>query len=179
MSDSAIIIVELTVPAGDAPARAADVADWLVERRIVRPNDRPDPLWRPSRYVPGPDAAAAVRDPRHDTGPLGDGVDVIGRRQVHGPGGNYTPPACPNCSVSLDPDTHFTLVETWLARTEPHVTCESCATAALLGDWSGPWALHVANLAVRFHNWPPLSEAFILELGDRLGPRLRLIHERI
>lgn len=179
MSDSAIIIAELTVSAEDAPAQAADVADWLVRQRIIQPNDRPDPLWRPSRYVPGPDAAAADRDLRRNIGPIGDGVAIIDQRQVHDPGGNYTPPACPNCSTLLDQNTHITLIETWLERTEPNVTCENCATATLLGDWSGPWAIHVANLAVRFHNWPPLSDAFILELGDRLGPRSRLIHERI
>ncbi|MFD7443079.1 hypothetical protein [Streptomyces sp. NPDC059909] len=179
MSDSAIIVAELTTSAEEAPARAAAVADWLLDQRIIQPNDQPDPLWWPSQYIPGPAAAAAVRDLRHNTGLIGDGIDILDHRQVHDPGGNYTPPTCPNCTTPFDEDAHITLIKTWLDRTEPLVTCENCATATLLGDWTGPWAIHVANLAVRFHNWPPLSDTFILELGDRLGPRCRLIHKRI
>ncbi|MET8537260.1 hypothetical protein ABZV67_37075 [Streptomyces sp. NPDC005065] len=179
MSDSAIIIAELTVSVDEAPRRAATAAAWLLDQLIIQPNDQPDPLWRPSRYVPGSDAAAAVRDVRHNTGPIGDGIDVLDQRQIHDPGGNYTSPACPNCTTPLDEDAHITLIKTWLDRTEPLVTCENCATATLLGDWRGPWAIHIANLAVRFNNWPLLSETFIHDLGDRLGPRCRLIHKRI
>ncbi|MGW6055481.1 hypothetical protein [Streptomyces sp. NPDC055189] len=179
MSGSAIIVAELSASAEEAPARAAAVADWLADQRIIQPNDLPDPLWRPSRYIPGPAAAAAVRDLRPGTSPVGDGIDILHHRQVHDAGGNYTPPTCPNCIAALNEDAHLTLIKSWLDRTEPLVPCENCATAALLGDWTGPWAIHVANLAVRFHNWPPLSDAFILALGDRLGPRCRLIHERI
>ncbi|MEV8533857.1 hypothetical protein [Streptomyces sp. NPDC051211] len=179
MSDSAIIIAELTVSAQEAPARAAAAAAWLLEQQIIEPNDQPDPLWRPSQYLPGPAAAAALRDFHRNTGLVGDGIDILDERQIHDPGGNYTPPACPNCTTPLDEDAHITLVKPWLEQAEPIVTCENCAAAALLGDWTGPWAVHIANLAVRFDNWPPLSDAFILELGDHLGPRCRLIHKRI
>ncbi|MFG2977353.1 hypothetical protein ACGFYY_30755 [Streptomyces sp. NPDC048331] len=175
MSDSAIIVAELTVPAREAPDRAAATAAWLLEEGVIRPNDRPDPLWRPSRYDPGPAAATALADRRVD-GAVGDGVDILDRRQIHDPGGNYTPPGCPRCAVPLDADAHTALILPWLDRDEPLVTCAHCGAAALLGDWTGHWAVLVADLAVRFTNWPPLGDAFLRELHTHLGPRCRLIH---
>ncbi|MER6445684.1 hypothetical protein DEJ51_14640 [Streptomyces venezuelae] len=177
MSDSAIIVAELTVPAREAPDRAAATADWLLEEGIIRTNDRPDPLWRPSRYVPGPTASTALADRRHTPGDaVGDGVDLLDRRQVHDPGGNYTPPGCPRCAVPLDEDTHTALILPWFDGDEPLATCAHCGAAALLGDWTGHWAVLVSNLAVRFTNWPPLGDAFLRALHARLGPRCRLIH---
>ncbi|MFC8293839.1 hypothetical protein ACFUJ0_26145 [Streptomyces sp. NPDC057242] len=52
MSGSAIIIAGRTTLVEDAPAQAAAATDWLLDQRIVQPHDRPDSLWRPSRYVP-------------------------------------------------------------------------------------------------------------------------------
>ncbi|MFJ4536663.1 hypothetical protein ACIP39_11950 [Streptomyces tibetensis] len=179
MSDSAIIIAELTASVEEAPERAAAATNWLLDQRIIQPNDRPDPLWRPSRYIPGSAATAAVRDTHDSNGPVGDGIDILDQRQVHDPGGNYTPPTCPNCTTQLDEDAHITLVQHLLDQTEPFATCENCATSALLGDWTGQWTIHVASVAVRFNNWPPLGDAFLLGLSDHLGPRCRLIQKRI
>ncbi|GAA2644315.1 MULTISPECIES: hypothetical protein [Streptomyces] len=180
MSDSAIIVAELTVPAREAPARAAATAAWLLDQGVIRPEDRPDPLWRPSPYVPGPAAQAALADRRHaPDDAVGDGVDLLDQRRIHHPGGNYTPPGCPHCAVPLDEDAHTVLIRTWFDREEPLVTCAHCGAAALLGDWTGQWAVLVSHLAVRFTNWPPLGDAFLRELHTRLGPRCRLIHHRL
>lgn len=64
MSDSAIIIAELTVLAPDAPAlaAAAAAAAWLLDQGIIQRNDQPDPLWKPSQYVAGPAATTAAPD---------------------------------------------------------------------------------------------------------------------
>ncbi|MET8969760.1 hypothetical protein [Streptomyces hydrogenans] len=179
MSDSAIVIAEQTTPVEDAPARATAAANWLLGQQIIQPQARPDPLWRPSRYAPGPAATTAVRDTHDGNGPVGDGIDILDRRQVHDPGGNYTPPTCPTCTTQLDEDAHITLVQHWLDQTEPLATCENCTASALLGDWTGPWAIHVASIAVHFHNWPPLGDAFLLGLFEHLGPRCRLIQRRV
>ncbi|MFE0106460.1 hypothetical protein [Streptomyces sp. NPDC059009] len=179
MSDSAIIIAELSASVEEASARAAAATNWLLDQRIIQPNERHDLLWRPGQYIPGPATTAALRDTHVSNGLVGDGIDILDQRQVHDPGGNYTPPTCPNCPTQLDGDAHITLVQHWLDQTEPLVTCENCATSALLGDWTGQWAIHVASVAVRFSNWPPLGDAFLLGLSDHLGPRCRLIQQRI
>ncbi|MFJ6407010.1 hypothetical protein ACIQK9_16030 [Streptomyces hydrogenans] len=101
MSGSAIVVAELTTSVEDAPARATAATDRLLGQQIVQPQARPDPLWRPSRYAPGPAATTAVRD------------------------------------------------------------------------------IHVAGVAVHFHNWPPLADAFLHGLFEHLGPRCRLIQRRV
>jgi hypothetical protein len=36
----------------------------------------------------------------------------------------------------------------------------------------------VSEIAVRFNNWPPLTAAFLDELGRVLGPRPRVVYMR-
>ena len=105
------------------------------------------------------------------------GVDIISGRRVHDSGGNYEPPTCRRCEAPLDSTVHIEFIQPWLDASEPEVTCVVCDETALLGDWSGEFAIHVANLAVRFNNWPPLPEGFANELGSRLGPRSRVIYQ--
>jgi hypothetical protein len=178
MSDSAIIIAELTVSALDAPARAAAAAAWLLDQGIIQRNDQPDPLWKPSQYVAGPAATTAAPDFHQYPDLANSSIDILDQRRVHDSGGNYTPPTCPNCSASLDQDAHIALIEPWLGA-EPTVTCTNCGAATRLGDWNGRWAIHVANLAVRFNNWPLLKDTFVDLLYDHLGPRCRVIYQRI
>jgi hypothetical protein len=55
--------------------------------------------------------------------------------------------------------------------------CAVCGHHAPLGDWQGRWTYYVGELAVRFNNWPPLTEGFIADLGAHLGPRWRVVYE--
>lgn len=59
------------------------------------------------------------------------------------------------------------------------VKCTGCAVETRLGDWLGEFGCHAAHLAVRFYNWPPLEESFLVALGGRLGPRWRVIYGRV
>ncbi|HEV2635110.1 MAG TPA: hypothetical protein VGX23_08185 [Actinocrinis sp.] len=177
MSEHAIVLVELTTSETEAPGRAAAVADWLLGRGVIEPNTKPDALRGPSPFSAGPRAADVAPHLEQIAGLLNSGVDIICQREVHDPGGNYEPPACPSCAATLDTGTHIELIEPWLTKGEPEVTCVSCNESALLGDWPGQFALHVANLAVQFNNWPPLTEEFTRELGGRLGARSRVIYQ--
>jgi hypothetical protein len=101
---------------------------------------------------------------------------VLADRTLFHPIEAYTPPRCPTCGHPLDEETHDALVRPWLDGDEPAVTCANCGTTHPLGDWADSY--QVGELAVRFNNWPPLAEDFITELGARLGPRWRVVHER-
>ncbi|WP_027943488.1 hypothetical protein [Amycolatopsis taiwanensis] len=59
------------------------------------------------------------------------------------------------------------------------MACNECGSTNLAGDWRGDFGVHVANLAVQFNNWPPLTDQFVGELRERLGPRPRLIYRHI
>lgn len=183
MSEHAIVLVDLSISEDEAPSRAAAVARWLLDQGVIEPNPEsdpvsdPDPLGCPSAYRPGPRAAEVAPDIHQAAKPANNGVDFVSLRQVHDPGGNYEPPSCRDCEMFLDTGLHIGLIQPWIDGPEPDVTCPVCGESALLGDWSGEFAIHVANLAVRFNNWPRLTEKFANELGSLLGPRTRVIYQ--
>jgi hypothetical protein len=180
MSDNAIIVVEISITEREVPGRAAAVSQWLLETGIVEVNPKRDALWQPSQYRAGPRAMEVAPDFDRVRDLVNNGVDVISERQVHHPGGNYEPPVCPSCGIPMDQAAHLDLINSWwVDADEPLATCATCEASALLGDWPGEWTLYIGELAVCFNNWPPLADAFLHELGDRLGPRWRVIYQHI
>jgi hypothetical protein len=69
------------------------------------------------------------------------------------------------------------VLDQWFESGEPVVTCLSCGAESLIGDWPGEWTYHVGDVAVTFNNWPPLSDAFIADVGRRLGDRWRVVRQ--
>jgi hypothetical protein len=184
MSESAITVVEISLPAADAPRRAVELTGWLLDVAVIEPNTERDDLWQASEYRAGPQVLSAA--PEFDLWSRrsrNNGVDVVPGRGVYHPYENYEPPDCPTCNTTMDEDTHTSLIEPWLAGPEPRVTCRACRTQALLGDWigqgneSGQWTFQVGELAVSFNNWPALNRPFLTELGGRMGPRWRVVSE--
>jgi hypothetical protein len=176
MSENAITLVELDVTPEVAARRAADAAEWLLAEGVVVRNPTPD-LHQPSALVPGPNAGDVAPDAWQFLGLSNSGVDVIAKRDIHHPVENYESPSCPVCVTPLDPDDHYSLVEDWMAGTEPTVTCQNCGATNPIGDWVHEFTFYIGNLAVRFNNWTPLSETFKASLGSRLGARWRLVLE--
>jgi hypothetical protein len=175
MSETAITLVELDVAPDVAAQRAEALTGWLLAEGVVVRNPTPDPLWQPSAFLPGPRSGAVAPDAAPFVDLANRGVDVIARRELHHPAENYEPPPCPVCRTPIEADEHRTLIEPWLAGTEPAVTCHTCGETNRIGDWSHRFTYSIGNLAVRFNNWTPLSDEFTTELGSRLGSRWRLV----
>jgi hypothetical protein len=165
VSSHDVTVVEISVPASEASARADAVCDWLLRTGVMVPNHSPT---LHCAYLPGPEAT--IDNPCRDTG-----VDVISDRMVFDSAANVTPPDCPHCAAPLDVDVYIDQMEPWLLAGEPSIRCPACGHAAPLGDWPGEWTCQVGNLGVRFTNWPPLRDHFVRELGRRLGPRWRVV----
>jgi len=176
MSENAITYVELDVSPDLAAGRAADITDWLLAEGIVVRNPTPD-LHQPSELIPGPKAGDVAPDAYQFLGLSNSGLDVIAERDIHHPVENYEPPPCPSCKTPLDSDYHYSLVEDWIAGTEPAVTCQNCGETNRIGDWVHDFTFYIGNLAVRFNNWTPLSEEFTADLVSRVGTRWRLVLE--
>jgi hypothetical protein len=176
MSDHDVTLVEISLPAADAPNRAAAVRDWLLATGVVVTNPTPGTLADPSEFLAGPEAERWATDDDVDRALMNSGVDIVTARQVFDSGENFEPPACRGCAAPLDPDQYVDLLKRWLHSGEPTVSCSVCEHSAPLGEWPGEWACQVGGPAVRFNNWPPLREAFVRELGQRLGPRWRVVH---
>jgi hypothetical protein len=177
VSENAITLVELDVTPNVAAQRALAITDWLLAEGIVVRNPTPDDLWQPSALLPGPKAGGVAPDAWQFLDLANRGVDVIAKRDIHHPIENYEPPPCPVCRTPLDPDVHYSLVEDWMAGTEPGVTCQSCGQTNRIGDWVHQFTFYIGNLAVRFNNWTPLSEKFAADLGSHIGSRWRLVLE--
>lgn len=176
MSDDCVTIVEISIGPLEAADRADTVIQWLVDTGVVVPNRQRDEVWQPSAYRPGPDVhKAAPSWQETDYTLANNGVDIVVERQLYHSVEAYEPPACPNCGHRLDEATPEALMTPWLDGTEPEVACPACGQRHPLGDW--PDSFQVGELAVSFHNWPPLTEDFLAALGERMGPRWRVVHE--
>ena len=176
MSDESVTVVELSIDALEAADRADAVIRWLLDRGVIVPNPTRDRRYRPSAYVPGPRAPVAAPgfadgDYRADN----NGVDIVVERELYRDTSAHSVPACPDCGHELAEDTLEKLIKPWLDGREPRVRCAGCGTERPLGDW--PDGYLVGELAVRFNNWPRLSEEFTADLGRQLGPRWRTVRE--
>lgn len=177
MSEHAITVVELSLSAAEAAQRAHLARQWLLNTGVIVGNPKPDELWNPCEFLAGPQVQGIACETDVDRRLWNTGVEVLCERQLHHPIENYEPPGCPRCATPLAEDVHTALIETWIEQGEPSTSCGACSHAALLGDWPGQWTYYVAELAVRFNNWPPLTDAFIADLGTHLGPRWRVVYE--
>jgi hypothetical protein len=174
VSDEDVTVVEISVSPGDAAVRADAVRDWLLTTGVIAPNPSRG-LEQPSAYLAGPEAVAHTTDAAEIPALRNTGVDLITGRMVFDSAENVTPPDCPSCATPLDIDQYIDQLEPWLLAGEPVVRCPACEHSARLGDWPGEWTCQVGNLGVRFNNWPPLRNDFVRALGQRLGPRWRVV----
>jgi hypothetical protein len=175
VSEHAIGIVEISHTASQARERAPSVAAWLRDQGVIAINESRDELWHPSEYVAGPRSAEVAPDEHKRLGGTNTGVDIVVERELYHPVENYEPPRCPRCRAAIDSYAHHDMIEPWLLGEEPVAACSTCGRKELIGDWDGRWTFYVGELAVVFNNWPPLTEPFVDELGQRLGPRWRLV----
>lgn len=179
MGDECVTVVEMSIGALEAADRADAVIQWLLDTGVVVPN----PARRPSAYLPGPRAEAAAPDFR-EARPAGatavvepaNGVEILVERELYRDTSPHGGPACPDCGYELPETTLEGLIRPWLDGDEPQLGCAACGATRPLGEW--PDGYLVGELAVRFVNWPPLSSAFLADLGSRMGPRWRAIREQ-
>jgi hypothetical protein len=176
VSDECVTLVELSVGEAEAADRADAVLRWLLDLGVIVPNPRRGDPWRDSAFVPGPRAPEAAPDLARVSGDGSDmGVDILVERELYRDTTPHEAPRCPECGHEQPDAVLDDLIRPWLDGREPELACQRCGAARPLGDW--PDGFLVGELAVRFNNWPPLSDEFVATLGQRLGPRWRAIHE--
>jgi hypothetical protein len=176
VSDESVTVVEMSIGALEAADRADAVIRWLLDTGIIAPNPARDSAWRPSAYLPGPRASTAAPGfGDADYTLANNGVDIVVERELYRDTSPHPPPACPDCGHELPEATLDRLIRPWLDGGEPQVPCAGCGAVRPLGDW--PDGYVVGELAVRFNNWPALSEEFLSTLGARMGPRWRAVCE--
>jgi hypothetical protein len=177
VGDECVTVVELSIGALEAADRADSVIRWLLDTGVIVVNPVHGSTWQPSAYLPGPQAATAAPGfGDTDYTLANNGVDILVERELYRDTSPHQAPACPDCGHELEEATLEGLIRPWLDGHEPRVDCAGCGTGRPLGEW--PDGYLVGELAVRFNNWPQLSEAFLADLGARMGPRWRPVREQ-
>jgi hypothetical protein len=187
MSEHEITVVRLDLLSQDDAISLTDaVTAWLKTAGIIAGNDRYDPLWQPSQWMPGP-AIDKVIEPtgwiEHFPTLANNGVDISSSRDAHHPGGNDEDPRCISCDAAAPAeytDSYGDWLQAWLdTGNEPAFTCTRCGWSGLIGDWRGEFSIAVGAPSVTFHNWPELRATFLSKLRDRLGGRTAVVRTRI
>lgn len=179
MSEHSLTVVRLDhLSALDRQKVAGEIQELLVTRKVIVANDRPDRLWQPSAWKPGPQARTVVDDTDWFDAFLhtaNNGADISVDRDAYHPVENDEAPRCPRCDVEAPDDyteSYGEWLEAWMAEgSEPSFVCRSCHWSGLVGDWSGRFSVLIGAPAVTFVNWPPIAQHLITELRDVLGGR--------
>jgi hypothetical protein len=175
VSDTIVYVIALDLSADEARKRRARIAEWLIGEGVFARN--------PARVGPR-DSGEFVSGPRAEDRATNDWMsgpylaDLLCVRDTYTAMELFEPPPCAACGAHLDHDHHMGLLRAWEQGGEPTATCGFCAHSALLGDWEWEYGACVGELAVAFENWPELCDAFVDELGSRLGGRRRTIVSR-
>jgi hypothetical protein len=169
VSDHAIVVVGLGVE--EPPRAAARVREWLVRTGVVTHADD---------FSPGPRWGDAVEDPTDDAflSLELNRVRVRADREMYAATDDDTPPECARCGRPYDAYWPLDWVDAWWdGGPEPVFTCAGCGWSAPVGDWPGEYVRTVGAPAVRFENWPPLTDAFVATLTGLLGGRTRVLYD--
>ncbi|WP_433076969.1 hypothetical protein ACQP1P_33305 [Dactylosporangium sp. CA-052675] len=183
MSEHSMTVVRLDdVPVADREQIAAAVQDLLVTRGVIIPNDRRDPLWQPSVWMPGPQSRTIVDHTDWFDAFLhtaNNGVDISVERDAYHPVENDEVPRCLRCDAKAPADytdSYAEWLEAWMSHgQEPSFVCGSCQRSAPVGDWNGRFSVLIGAPAVTFLNWPPISQRHIAELRGALGGRTGIV----
>lgn len=182
MSDSQILVVDVSATAEESAELGRRIIDWLHTTGVVDPT-RPAPTGWPDIIAVGPrwrDTCAAT--PSHE--PTGVTVDL--GPMIHTPVENVgSTAACPHCDARFGMSAWIDAAEgvltAWVHGSgDDVVACPECRAAVRVHEWrwpdGEPWA--AGTLAVAFWNWPPpLREDFLSRMRAVLdGHDLRVIN---
>ncbi|MEV6330127.1 hypothetical protein [Streptomyces sp. NPDC051909] len=181
-------IVDIDATAEEAGPLADRVVDWLVAEGVI--TRAPDSTGMYSRYAdegyaPGPQWTRAIQA---DLGrPPGALAVITGRHHfVGGQGEDDAEYAvCPRCATrttfidypnSIEADEPAwapfrSAVEAWETTGTGEATCPACATPSPITDWEWGDPYVLGTVCFEFWGWPPLSDAFVVDLTARLGHR--------
>jgi hypothetical protein len=184
VSEHSVTVLRLDgVSAAEGQELTDGVRELLLTSGVIAVNDRRDPLWQRSEWMPGPAAYTALAESVDwfyaFLATANNGVDIRNDRDVYHPVENDEPPRCPGCGAVAPQryvDSYRDWLEQWMSDArEPRFTCDVCGWHGLVGDWSGQFSVLIGGPAVRFLNWPPLSSRLIADIRASLGGRTGVV----
>lgn len=186
MGDSSETIVDIDVSAEEASVCATMIRTWLITEGIIVPEES-DCTLGGAGHRPGRNWRKAITpiedrfDENHFLKLWTNGVAFeIGRNFFH-TGQNGIELQCNACKNIFEPNDSYTdLVGEWFGGNDKvSFSCPSCDQQTRISEWRGPRPCALGNLGIAFYNWPPLSEAFIREVSNRLGHRIMRVQAHV
>jgi hypothetical protein len=184
MSDGTQVIVDLDATLAEADQLADEVRGWLAAQGVIQPEPSDCVLGDAYGHAPGPRYRDAVVPGSPDEGFLAlltNGLDLRVGRAVFHPGGEETELACDACGAQVEAGEAWTeAVSGWFEGDDAAAfACPACRRSRPLTAWRGPRPWGFGNLGLEFWNWPPLSDAFVRAVGERLGHRVLLVRAHL
>ena len=178
MSDNWQTIVDVEASPDEARRLGEGIKLWLLEERIICEQTVPAPEG--VAFLPGGGFTRAVGAAYASAQGI-DGVTIETGRRVFDSGSNGLELTCASCGTTFDvafgDDSPWTAaVEAWHAGADDaSFACPSCHARRRLVEWRGPWPWAFGNLGIGFWNWPPLLDAFVGTVSQRLGHHVALV----
>lgn len=162
-----------------AEATAARLREWMISQKIIVAEPSDCVLSEGPGYAPGSNYTLAVKKPYpHLSTLITNGVAFIAEHSVfYSAGIGDITLVCLACGKSFKAnDCWSAALDEWYANKGPGMLkCEHCAAEVPITEWrhDPPWAF--GNVGIKFWNWPALREEFLIELGNVVGHRFRLV----
>jgi hypothetical protein len=180
-------IADIEVTEVEATEAAAAVTSWLSELGVIEAEPTNCVFGSDLGHAPGPRYTLALEEPDlHPNPQYFDGVEIETGPTVFHPIQSWgvSSPICPHCSRTTDFNDPLNGEATWdsftNALTDWHgggsgeTNCPGCGEPVRINDWqwTGEYPIVAGFLGLTFWNWPPLSDAFVAQVANRLGHRV-------
>lgn len=186
MSDRYQIAADLDADIQSAEGTAARLREWMISKKIIVAEPTTDCTYGDrAGYPPGENYSLAASDKKPSATMFTqrpNGVDFITEHSVfYAAGVGRITMLCSACGESCElNDAWSAAVDEWYASKGPGVLkCEFCGAAAPVTNWRHDPPFAFGNVGVQFWNWPRLSDEFLIELGQVVGHRFRLVFGKI
>jgi len=183
MSDASQVIVDIEASEAEAARLAEEIRAWLAAQGVIAQGPSDCVLGEGEGYAPGPGYGVALVPGSVDEflRLRTNGLCLRAGRAVFDPGANGTELRCEACGVAFEPgDDWFDAVGAWAGGDDDaSFACPDCQRTRRLAEWRGPWPWGFGNLGLEFWNWPPLSDAFVRAVGERLQHRVVVVRSHL
>jgi hypothetical protein len=169
-------VVDIDATAGEAPALAETVRQWLVERGIILPG----PPLVGVEYGPLYGYGAAAPQWGHDHAVGCDiaysGLQIVTSRTVfHGGENDIGPFICPHCNLRHDDMPWAAATGAWYdGEGDDSLTCPACGTAESIARWRCGWAFGYLGFGF-WEGW--MLDKLVDELAALTGHQMRRVHQ--
>jgi hypothetical protein len=185
VADTFQTLIDTRARADEADHLARHVVAFLAEKGVISATPSEE-----GGFPRGPNALTIsdpdVRRPAHETiPPVYSHLQVIIGRATHAADmseGRPPKATCPKCATALeDPDEEWpAAVQAWLAGDDDSaLACPACGGPTAVAGWGYESRFGFGTLAFRFWNWPPMSRAFLDELGRELGHPIAVVRGKL